>query len=303
VNLMAPSLLFPTYVMRKFVFEDFLATIQSYRITNIQVAPPILIMLDKRPEVSKYDLSSVKHILCGAAPLGKELQRAVKTKLNCNIIQGWGMTEVTCGSILVPGGRYDESGSVGLLIPNTEIKVCDDDGNEVTEGQPGEMHVRAPNVCLGYWRNEQATKDTLDKDGWLQTGDVAVVRDNWFWIVDRKKELIKVNALQVAPAELEGVLVENDTIADAAVTGIQLGGEEWPRAYVALKDEYKGKVTEKEVQEWMKGKVAKHKQLVGGVMFVDEVPKLASGKIQRKVMREWAKRDALKLDKGTRPRL
>jgi 4-coumarate--CoA ligase len=187
---MAPSLLFPTYVMRKFVFEDFLATIQRYKISNIQVAPPILVMLDKRPEVSKYDLSSVKHILCGAAPLGKELQRAVKTKLNCNIIQGWGMTEVTCGSILVPGGRYDDSGSVGLLIPNTEIKVCDDDGKEVTEGQPGEMHVRAPNVCLGYWRNEQATKDTLNKQGWLKTGDVAVVKDNWFWIVDRKKELV-----------------------------------------------------------------------------------------------------------------
>jgi 4-coumarate--CoA ligase len=114
---------------------------------------------------------------------------------------------------------------------------------------------------------------------------------------------IKVNALQVAPAELEGVLVENDVVADAAVTGIQLGGEEWPRAYVALKDEFKGKVTENDIQNWMKGKVAKHKQLVGGVMFVDEVPKLASGKIQRKVMREWAKRDALKLDKGTRPRL
>ena len=290
--------------MKKFVYEDFLNVIQRYKITNLQVAPPILIMLDKRPETSNYNLSSVKHILCGAAALKKELQRAVSQKLNCNVIQGWGMTEVTCGSILVPGGRYDESGSVGLIIPNNEIKVLDDDGKEVKEGEPGEMYVKAPNVCLGYWRNAEATKEALS-DGWLKTGDIATVRDNWFWIVDRKKELIKVSALQVAPAELEAVLLENEDIADAAVTGIELGGEEWPRGYVALVDEKKGKMTEKQIQEWVKGKVAKHKQLVGGVMFVEEVPKLASGKIQRKVMREWAKRDAKELDKGVgvRPRL
>lgn len=260
-------------------------------------------MLDKRPETAQYDLSSVKHILCGAAPLSKELQRAVAKKLDCKIGQGWGMTEVTCGSILVPGGRHDESGSVGLIIPNNEFKLVDDEGNEVEEGQPGEMFVKAPNVCLGYWRNEQATRESLDSEGWFKTGDIAVVKDNWFWIVDRKKELIKVNALQVAPAELEAVLLENEDIADAAVTGILLGGEEWPRAYVNLKDGKKGQVTEKQIQEWMKGKVAKHKQLVGGVKFVDEVPKLASGKIQRKVMREWAKRDALELEQGGRPRL
>ena len=189
------------------------------------------------------------------------------------------------------------------MIPNHEIKLLDDDGKEVTEGQPGEIHVRAPNVCLGYWRNEQATSETLDSDGWLKTGDVAIAKDNWFWIVDRKKELIKVNALQVAPAELEAVLLENEDIADAAVTGIILGEQEWPRAYIALKDEKKGKVTESQIQDWMKEKVAKHKQLAGGVSFVDEVPKLASGKIQRKVMREWSKRDALELDKGARPRL
>ena len=188
------------------------------------------------------------------------------------------MTEVTTSSILVPGGRYDDSGSVGPAIPNHEIKLLDDDGKEVAEGQPGEMYVRAPNVCLRYWRNETATKETLDSDGWLKTGHIAIVRDNWFWIVDRRKELIKVNALQVAPAELEAVLLEIEEVADAAVTGIQLGGEEWPRAYVSLKDESKGRVTERQIQEWMKGKLAKHKQLIGGVKFVDEVPKLASGK-------------------------
>ncbi|KAK3071062.1 hypothetical protein LTR53_009322 [Teratosphaeriaceae sp. CCFEE 6253] len=161
------------------------------------------------------------------------------------------------------------------------------------------MFIRAPNVCLGYFKNEAATRETLSPDGWLRTGDVAVVnREGLFWIVDRKKELIKVNALQVAPAELEAVLLQHDDIADAAVVGITLHDEEWPRAYVALKEHAQGKVTAQGIQQWMRGKVAKHKLLVGGVAFVDEVPKLASGKIQRKVMREWAKRDAAGVERG-----
>jgi acyl-CoA synthetase (AMP-forming)/AMP-acid ligase II len=195
--------------------------------------------------------------------------------------------------------------------------LLDDDGNEVPEGQPGELYVRGPNICLGYWRNPTATKDSISPDGWLKSGDVAVVKNGWFWIVDRKKvnhscplasparitanttqELIKVNALQVAPAELEAVLLEYDPIADAAAAGITLDGQEWPRAYVALKEEYKDRTTAEDIHEHMKIKVAKHKQLVGGIVFVDEVPKLQSGKIVRKIVKEWAKRDAEKMDRA-----
>ncbi|KIX91959.1 uncharacterized protein Z520_12348 [Fonsecaea multimorphosa CBS 102226] len=300
---MAPKLGVPVYIMAKFVYEDFLKALEQFRITHLQSAPPILVMLDKRPETSKYDLSSLKNILCGAAPLSKELQNAVSKRFSVNIIQGWGMTELTCGAIHVPGGRVDDSGSVGLLDPNTECRLLDDDGKEVEPGQPGEIFVRGPQVCLGYWKNAEATKEILDSEGWLKTGDIAVVKDNWFWIVDRKKELIKVNALQVAPAELEAVLLENETVADVAVVGITLNNEEWPRAYITLKDDYKGKVKADDIQEWMKGRVAKHKQLVGGIRFIDEVPKLASGKIQRKVMRDWAKRDALEMQGNSRPKL
>ena len=288
---MAPKLQHPIYIMSKFIYSDFLQSIQSHRITHLQTAPPILVMLDKRPETKSYDLSSLQNILCGAAPLSKELQNSVIKKFKVNVVQGWGMTEVTCGALHVPGGRQDDSGSVGLLNPNCECKLVDDEGNEV-DGNRGEIVVRGPQVCLGYWKNETATRETLSPDGWLKTGDVALVKDNWFWIVDRKKELMKVNGLQVAPAELEAVLLENECVADAAVVGIALGDEEWPRAYVALQDEYKGKTTAEEIQSWVKGRVAKHKALVGGVTFVEEVPKLASGKIQRKIMREWAKRDA-----------
>ncbi|KAI1612733.1 hypothetical protein EDD37DRAFT_664153 [Exophiala viscosa] len=300
---MAPRMSIPVYIMQKFVYEDFLNCIQKYRITHLQAAPPILVMLDKRPETSKYDLSSVKNILCGAAPLSKELQNAVSKRFKVNIIQGWGMTEVTCGAVHVPGGRVDDSGSVGVLDPNCECKLLDDDGKEVAAGEPGEMHVKGPQICLGYWKNASATKETLDDEGWLKTGDIAVVRKDWFWIVDRKKELIKVNALQVAPAELEAVLLEHESIADAAVVGITLNNEEWPRAYVTLKDDSKGKITEEHIQEWMKDRVAKHKRLVGGIRFIDEVPKLASGKIQRKVMRDWAKRDAQEMQGSLKARL
>ncbi|OAL57412.1 acetyl-CoA synthetase-like protein [Pyrenochaeta sp. DS3sAY3a] len=300
---MAQKLQIPVYIMKKFEYEEFLRIIQDHKITHLQVAPPIMVMLSKRPETAKYDLSSVTDILCGAAPLSKELQNEISKKLGSEILQGWGMTEVTCGAIHVPGGTVDDSGSVGQLDPNCECMLLDDDGKEVADGQPGELYVRGPNICIGYWRNPQATKESISPDGWLKTGDVAVVKDGWFWIVDRKKELIKVNALQVAPAELEAVLLEFDPIADAAAVGITLDGQEWPRAYVTLRDEYKGKTTVDEIHQHMKVKVAKHKQLVGGIVFVDEIPKLQSGKIMRKVVKDWAKRDAEKLNAQPKSKL
>lgn len=284
----------PVYFMRQFSFEPFLSHIQNHKITHIQTAPPVLVMLAKRPETTRYNLSSLINILCGAAPLSKELQNEVSTKCDLKVVQTWGMTEVTCSSLHVPGGLDDRSGSVGYIDPNAEMKLIDDDGKEVTKaGERGEIHVRGPNICLGYWRNEKATKDSFDEDGFLRTGDVAIFDDKgWYWIVDRKKELIKVKGFQVAPAELEAVLLENDDIADAAVVALQMDHEELPRAYVVLKDESKGKIKEKDIVEWTAQRVAKHKRLMGGVMFIDEVPKSPSGKIQRKIMRDWAKRDA-----------
>jgi len=141
-------------------------------------------------------------------------------------------------------------------------------------------------------------------NGWLRTGDIAIVDSKgWFWIVDRKKELIKVNGLQVAPAELEAVLLEHPDIADAAVVGITIRDEELPRGYVVLQKAKKGEITPEEIQEWVKPRVAKHKHFMGGIAFVDEVPKLASGKIIRKVMREWAKQAVPEMEGKIRARL
>lgn len=286
----------PCFFMRSFNYEHFLQHIQNHKITHIQTAPPVLVMLAKRPETSKYNLSSLVNILCGAAPLSKELQNEVSNKCKVKVVQTWGMTEVTCSCLHVPGGLDDRSGSVGYIDPNSEMKLIDDDGKEVGPGERGEIHVKGPNICLGYWRNEKATNDSFDEQGFLRTGDVAICDEKgWYWIVDRKKELIKVKGFQVAPAELEAVLLEHEDIADAAVCALQHEHEELPRAYVVLKESAKGKVKEKDIVEWTAQRVAKHKRLEGGVSFIDEVPKSPSGKIQRKVMRGWAARDAKSL--------
>lgn len=295
----------PVYVMGKFVFEDFLACIQRYKITTLQLVPPVIVMLSKRPETAKYDISSLQNIMCGAAPLKAELQNEVTKRFGLVIVQGWGMTETTCCGIMMPGTTQDSTGSIGYLIPNTEAMLVDDDGKEVTkEGEPGELWLRGPQMLLGYWRNDKATKESKTDDGWFKTGDVAVCREGkkW-WIVDRKKELIKVNGLQVAPAELEAVLLEHPDVADAAAVGITIHDEELPRAYVVLQDHAKGKVTEDDIKKFVAGKVAKHKRLEGGVKFIDEVPKLASGKIVRKLMKEWAKRDANEVEGHVKARL
>lgn len=186
--LMAIKLDVPIYIMTEFRYEDFLFVIGKYKITSLQIAPPILVMLSKRPETSRYDISSVKDVLCGAAPLSRELQNECQRRFQMQINQGWGMTEVTCGALHVPGGIKDDTGSVGQLDPNCECKLVDDDGNEVALGQPGEMYVRGPNICMKYWRNDEATKESLDEHGWLKTGDIAVCNEEgFFWIVDRKK--------------------------------------------------------------------------------------------------------------------
>lgn len=176
------------YIMKQFVFTNFLQNIQDYKISHLQIAPPILVMMLKRPETARYNLSSVQGIFCAAAPLSSSLQRLAAQAFKVGILQGWGMTELTCGGILQQEG--DSTETVGRLLPNHECKLVDDEGNEVGCDVPGEMYIRAPNVCMGYFHNELATKDTITSDGWLKTGDIAVVdKSGGFRIVDRKKEV------------------------------------------------------------------------------------------------------------------
>jgi 4-coumarate--CoA ligase len=185
---MTTILRIPMLIMSVFNFEEYLRIIESHKITRLQTVPPIMIMLSKRPETASYDLSSVKEMLCGAAPLKNELQAAVQEKFSVRITQGWGMTETTCAATGVPWWEKQRSDSVGIIMPNTEVKLLDDDGREVGVGERGELYVRGPQIAMGYWRNEEATRESFDSDGWLKSGDVAVINEEEFmWIVDRKK--------------------------------------------------------------------------------------------------------------------
>jgi 4-coumarate--CoA ligase len=185
------------------------------------------------------------------------------------------------------------SQAVGEPNANCEAKIMTEDGtSEVTARGPsavGELWVYGPNVMKGYWRNEKATAETLTPDGWLKTGDIAYVDDEGrFFIVDRKKELIKVKGNQVAPAELEALLLEHPGIADAAVIGMPTAdGDEKPRAFVVRQVGKEGEgLTEEQVKKFVEGKVIRYKRLAGGVEFLDVIPKNPSGKILRRQLRD-----------------
>ena len=186
--LMAAKLNIPIYIMSAFIYEGMLEVIQKYKITELQVAPPILVLMSKHPATDSYDLSSLTKIFSGAAPLSQSLQCECTQRLKVSVGQGWGMTEVTCAGLVAPSGIEDHTGSVGVLMPNCEIKLIDEDGKEAGTGERGEIFIKGPNVSPGYWKNEKATRETMLEGGWLRSGDVAINDERgWFYIVDRLK--------------------------------------------------------------------------------------------------------------------
>ncbi len=269
----------------RFDLEQFLRIVQDERVTRAYVVPPIALGLAKHPLVDRYDVSSLRLAFSGAAPLGAELEVACAQRLGCRVSQGYGMTElspVTHAVPLDPGA--ERPGTIGPALPNTECRIVDvDDGRDLGPGERGELWIRGPQVMKGYFANEQATRETIDEDGWLHTGDIAVVdEDGYFSIVDRKKELIKYKGFQVAPAELEALLVTHERIADAAV--IPLPDEEAgevPKAFVVPREGES--VAPEEVIEFVAGRVSTYKQ-VRHCEVVDEIPKSPSGKILRRLL-------------------
>jgi 4-coumarate--CoA ligase len=197
------------------------------------------------------------------------------------------MTNLFQGAVTaMPRGASDISGSISPVLPNMEMRIVDDEYNDVPQGCPGEIIVRGPFVTNGYFNNPEATAATFH-DGWFCTGDIAVDRDGKFYIVDRKKELIKYKGLQIAPAEIENLLITHPQILEAAIVGIPIeGGSEVPRAYVVLRSA--GALSDSDVKSFVQGRLAAYKQLRGGVRFVDELPKNAVGKILRRELRERA---------------
>jgi 4-coumarate--CoA ligase len=283
-------------VMPKFDLEKFCQHIQTYHITFAYVVPPVILMLGKSPVVSNYDLSSIRMLNSGAAPLTRDLVDAVYKRLKIPIKQGYGLSETSPTTHTQPWEEWSTTiGSVGRLLPNQVAKYMDPEGNEVPAGQTGELWIKGPNIFKGYLNNPEGTANALTADGYFKTGDVGHQdKDGSFFITDRVKELIKYKGFQVPPAELEGILIGNEEIDDVAVVGIynEEQATEVPRAYVVPKKGVKGdKETEDRIVKWLAGKVASHKRLRGGVRFVDEVPKSASGKILRRVLKEKAKEE------------
>jgi 4-coumarate--CoA ligase len=273
--------------MPRFDLEQFLSLHQDHKLTRAFVAPPMVVALAKHPLVDKYDLSSLKLIFSGAAPLSAELAAECGERLDCEVVQGYGMTELSPVTHATPMGMF-KAGSVGLTIPSTETRIVDPlSGDDLGVDQDGEVWVRGPQVMKGYLNNDAATKATIDDDGWLHTGDIGHVdADGHLYVVDRLKELIKYKGFQVPPAELEALLLTHPQVADAAVIGIpddEAG--EIPAAYVVLRPDQD--VSAADIQAFVADKVANYKQ-VRRVTFVDAVPKSASGKILRRVLRDQA---------------
>lgn len=284
----------PVYWMPKFDFTKFLEYNKKFEISFFFTVPPIYLLIAKSPLVTDQ-FRHLKHAISGAAPMGAELQALAEKKLGCSISQTWGLSETTGSVTGMPWDEDDQTGSVSPLLPNVRMRVVDDDENDVEEGAEGEFIMQGPMVTKGYWKNDTATKETFTRDGkWFKTGDIGVARDNMFYVVDRKKELIKYKGLQVAPAELEALLLSHDKIQDAAVIGVPcpLGtGNELPRAYVVAD---KNIISEDDIKAFVKNNLAQHKQLRGGCIFLDAIPKSPSGKILRRELRELAKKEAKK---------
>ncbi|GAA4664342.1 4-coumarate--CoA ligase family protein [Gordonia humi] len=285
-------------VMPRFDLVAFLENIQKHKVTYTFIAPPIAVALAKHPIVDEYDVSSLHTIVSGAAPLDEELGNAVATRMSLRMLQGFGMTELSPVSHVIPFdggektmGRVASLQSCGWPIPNTENRIVDpatgEDVDPPSEGAsaPGELWVSGPNVMLGYLNDPEATAATIVDGHWLRTGDMATVDyDGCVTIVDRLKELIKYKGYQVPPAELEALLLTHPQIADAAVIGVNdADGEEIPKAFVVLQPG--AELTEDEVMAFTADRVAPYKK-IRAVEFITEVPKSASGKILRKDLKK-----------------
>jgi acyl-CoA synthetase (AMP-forming)/AMP-acid ligase II len=278
----------------RFDFAEFLATVQKYKLTVLPLVPPIVLGMVKSPAVSQFDLSSVRLIFSGAAPLGEDLARELSKRMGCPVTQGYGMTEASPVTHLSPTRNVAlKPGSAGRVVPNTEVMLIDPvTGDQVgAPNKEGELLIRGPQIMKGYLNRPDDTAASIDREGWYHTGDVGYVdADGWFFIVDRTKELIKYKGMQVAPAELEALLLTHPAVLDAAV--VRRPDEEAgeiPKAFVVLKPDDASKATKADaIMAWVAERVAPHKR-IRQMEYIDQIPKSASGKILRRVLVDMEK--------------
>jgi acyl-CoA synthetase (AMP-forming)/AMP-acid ligase II len=265
--------------------RQFLSLIQKHRICSAYLVPPIILFLAENPLVDDYDISSLHYIMSGAAPLGEEQVLAVRERIDCPVHQGYGLTETSPVTHREPDlSATIKQGSVGVLLPNTEAMIIDmETGNPLTFNETGELLLRGPQVMLGYLDNPEATAATIDANAWLHTGDIARVdEEGYFYIVDRLKELIKYKGYQVAPAELEALLLTHPSVTDVAVIPKpDKEAGEVPKAFIVLKQATSAEA----ILQWVSEKVAPYKK-IRDIEFIEQIPKSPSGKILRRFLRE-----------------
>ena len=274
--------------MPRFDLAEFLGLVQKYRATILPIVPPLVLALARHPLVGQFDLSSVRLIFSGAAPLGEAIARELSARMGCPVVQGYGMTEASPVTHLSPTRDAPvKPGSIGHVIPNTEVKIIDvETGATLGTGKEGELLIRGPQIMKGYLNRPEDTAACIDREGWYHTGDVGYVDpEGSFYIVDRTKELIKYKGLQVAPAELEALLLTHPAVADAAVIRREDDeAGEVPKAFVVLKaDPASAGTTAETIMGWVAGRVAPHKR-IRHLEFIDQIPKSASGKILRRLL-------------------
>jgi acyl-CoA synthetase (AMP-forming)/AMP-acid ligase II len=272
--------------MARFELGQFVRSIERYRVTRGYVVPAIAKALADGTAVEGSDLSSLRHVLSGAAPLGRKLTETTESRLGCPLTEGFGMTEMSGVTHLVPPfGAVRKPGSIGPPIPGVECRLVDPQtGRDVGDGERGELWMRSPKVMQGYLNNPQATEAMVDPEGWLRSGDIAVVDDEgWFSVVGRMKEIIKYKGFQVFPAELELVLSGHPAVADCAVIGIpdEAAGE-IPKAFVVPAGDPPDPDA---VIRYVAEQVAPYKR-IRAIEFTDEIPKSQSGRILRRILLE-----------------
>jgi acyl-CoA synthetase (AMP-forming)/AMP-acid ligase II len=271
-------------LMPRYDFPMLLQLLQDYRARRVGLTPPIVLELSRHPLVTTYDLSRLELIWWGAAPLSEAVIRACRERLGCRVRQTYGVTEASAATHAVPTTAEDRPGSAGPPMPGTECKIVDvTTGAVLPPGQPGEICLRSPHIMKGYLNHPEATAQAIDAEGWLHTGDLGYADgDGWLYVVDRLKELIKYRANQVAPAELEAVLLAHPAVADIAVIpSPDDEAGEVPKAFVVLKSE----ASAGDLMAFVAARVAPYKK-VRRVEFVEQIPKSPSGKILRRVLVE-----------------
>jgi acyl-CoA synthetase (AMP-forming)/AMP-acid ligase II len=274
-------------LMRRFDLQEWLSLMERHHATLVIAPPPVILAVTKSSLWDRFRLDKVRYAISGAAPLGADLQQAFEQRTGVTLGQAWGMTEATAILTITPDDRERRKlGSCGYLLPSSEARVMDvTSGKELGAGETGEIWLRGPQIMQGYWKQPQATTETLVGDGWMRTGDIGSFdSDGQVFLVDRLKELIKYKALQVAPAELEDVIQAHPAVLDAAVVGApDPEAGEIPMAFVVRRQGMA--LDAQELMHYVAGRVAPHKK-IRAVEFVTHVPKSPTGKILRRVLKQ-----------------